>query len=123
MADPFQKVMRNWNALLREIAAANEPAMREVAQRAFDRSQELVPVQTGKLKQSGFVASERTGSGAKAVVGYAKDGQPDYAIDVHEDLQVAHPTGRSKYLQTAVNETLNSVLEDYARSIKAKTRL
>ena len=123
MADPFQKVMRNWNALLRDIAAANEPALKDVAQRAFNRSQELVPVQTGKLKQSGFVSSERSATGAKVAIGYAKDGDPDYAINVHEDLEVSHPTGQSKYLQTAVNETLHNVLDDYAKSVKAKTRL
>ena len=54
----------------------------------------------------------------------AKNGDPDYAILVHEDLQARHDSGQAKFLQTAVLERSNSaVVDDFARTLKAKTKL
>ena len=53
------------------------------------KSQEIVPVQFGTLKASGFTRNiGDEGSGADIVVGYGAD--VDYAVFVHEDLTKAH---------------------------------
>ena len=82
MAKTLKGVMTEFAALQRELATASEASLREVAEPVLKRSQELVPVDTGRLRDSGFIATERTPNGARAVVGYARDGDPDYAITV-----------------------------------------
>ncbi len=69
----------------------------------FEESQRLVPVDSGKLKASGFVETRRTSTGTVAAIGYARFGKPGYAAFVHERLDVFHraPT-QAKFLETAV---------------------
>ncbi len=75
----------------------------------FDRSQELVPVDTGKLKRSGFIETQteyRSGR-VRAAIGYGKHGSPHYAAFVHEMVNIPHAKGtQAKFLETAVNEKL-----------------
>ncbi len=79
---------------------------------AFERSQELVPVLTGKLKHSGFLESDVTRSGnARAILGYGRFGVPHYAAFVHEMLHIRRAPGKSaKYLEYAVNEKADLIL-------------
>jgi hypothetical protein len=69
----------------------------------FEESQRLVPVDTGKLKVSGFVETRKTSTGAVAAIGYGRFGKPGYAAFVHERLDIAHraPT-QAKFLEVAV---------------------
>lgn len=95
----FKSVMANWKALQREVDAASAPALEEAAQRIFDRSQELVPVATGRLKASGKIESHKTSGGTVVTISYGEGG-PDYAGNVHEDLKffttMAKPNSLSK---------------------------
>jgi hypothetical protein len=72
----------------------------EVMQEVFDESQELVPVDTGSLKDSGiFISAQDKGNGVEASISYG-NALVTYAIDVHEDLQVFHePPTQAKYLE------------------------
>jgi len=73
----------------------------------LERSQELVPVDTGKLKRSAFITVTQSVSGPVAVIGYARYGQPHYAAFVHEMLHIPHQKGKSaKFLEIAVNEKI-----------------
>jgi hypothetical protein len=81
------------------------PSVVEYAlQPAFDKSQEYVPHKTGRLKNSGYLKAERVGNDTQAEIGYGKNGDPDYAILVHE-LPKFHPAPtRWKYLQQALQD-------------------
>lgn len=76
----------------------------------FDTSQALVPVDTGRLKRSGFLETRKGPRGVSASVGYAKGGRPDYAVLVHERLDFIHkdPT-QAKFLEEAVNRHVNEI--------------
>jgi hypothetical protein len=81
------------------------------AQKVYDRSQVLVPVETGALKASGKVVEfgAPVGRGMETVgVMVQYGGGPEtsqYAVIVHEDLEAHHePPTQAKYLQTAVDE-------------------
>ena len=116
MADTFKTIINNWKALQRKVENANEPALREAGERILARSQELVPVDTGELKKSGRVRSERTGLGAKVHIEYTAP----HALDEHEDLSQFHDDGQAKFLEQAAFENLGEVKNDYAKSVKAK---
>ena len=118
----FKSVLANWKSFQREVEAASAPALEDAAQVIFDRSQELVPVATGRLKASGKIESKKTSNGAVATISYGEGG-PDYAVNVHEDLQVFHDDGQAKFLEHAVFENMKMMPEEYGRALKRKTRL
>ncbi len=73
----------------------------------FEESQRLVPVDTGRLKRSGFIVVRRVAGGSQAAIGYGKFGRPFYTAFVHENLNVRHaqPT-QAKFLEAAVQKKL-----------------
>jgi hypothetical protein len=108
--DELERVIQQ---VARKVGFATPDAIVYALQPIFDRSQELVPVDTGKLKRSGFLKTDREyrSGRVRAQVGYAQHGQPHYAAFVHEMLHIPHhsPAGASaKFLEIAVNEKLGS---------------
>ncbi len=76
----------------------------------MERSQELVPVFTGKLKRSAFLVedTESRSGVVRVLMGYARFGRPHYAAFVHERTDIGHAKGKqAKFLETAVNEKLH----------------
>lgn len=69
------------------------------AEKVMAASKELVPVDTGFLRASGHVdLPVVSGSRVSVAMGY----NADYAVHVHEDLTVHHPSGQAKYLERAI---------------------
>jgi hypothetical protein len=91
--------------VLEKVENATPEGLRYAVQPIFDRSQELVPVDTGKLRDSGYIEVTSTARGSRVVVGYAKAGDPHYAVYVHENLYAKHlpPTG-ARFLYGAFEE-------------------
>lgn len=90
----------------------------------FDLSQELVPVDTGDLKASGFIETRDTASGPSVFVGYGRFGKPFYAGFVHERLDLRHAAGKqAKFLEAAVNERLGDFTRRVALYIQRETGL
>lgn len=104
---------------LDKVGVFAEAGLMEVGKRIYDRSQTLVPVDTGKLKKSGYVEKRKTDDGSKMVaVGYAKDNDPPYAVYVHELGNKHAPPTQWKFLQTAGNEVAQDVASIVAEAIK-----
>lgn len=115
----MQQILDNAKDVIQAIEGNSPAALIYAVQPIYDESQELVPVDTGKLKDSGFVEVRSTTRGATAVVGYAKGGDPDYAVWVHEHLEVHHePPTQAKFLEEAVNRHIEEVPERYAYFVK-----
>lgn len=66
-------------------------------------SQELVPVDTGLLHDSGQVSVTGKGYETLVEVAYGSSGAY-YAIYVHEDMNVYHPNGQAKFLEQPARE-------------------
>lgn len=98
------KIMDNFVKGIKNVSAqAIYVGMEEI----LKRSQELVPVDTGRLKRSAFREIRAGADGPYAVMGYAKHGNPHYAAFVHEMLHIPHAKGKSaKFLERAVQERL-----------------
>lgn len=92
-------------ARLLKAAAGSVPilaqAVYETASEIFNESQELVPVQFGTLRSSGFVSTpEISGGDVEVQIGYG-GAASEYAVIVHEDLTMQHPRGgQAKYLES-----------------------
>ena len=68
---------------------------------------QMVPVDTGQLRRSGYVAPEDIIHEGVVEVGFGTD----YAVYVHENVSAAHVTGEARFLQKAVYAVQNTALE------------
>lgn len=109
----FEEASRVVEVFGGKVAQAAAGAALEEAQLEFEMTQELVPVDTEQLKRSGRVEpTEVEGSVIAASIAYGgpagsgptQTEDVDYAIAVHEDLEVFHPHGQAKYVETVVRE-------------------
>ena len=66
----------------------------EVIGVVFEQSQNLVPVNTGALKESGQIIEDPNGN----FISYGSE-IVNYAVEVHENLTDFHPHGQAKYLE------------------------
>lgn len=83
-------------------------------QPAFEESQRLVPVRTGRLKRSGFLEVRKVSSGAQAAMGYGRYGRPPYAAFVHERVDIPHAGDTSaKFLTIAIANKI----DDFRRRV------
>lgn len=108
IADNMRTVVRHIENVLPEaIKYGLEPILIE--------SQRLVPVDTGKLKRSGFIETRKTAAGTAAAIGYGRYGRPTYAAFVHENLALRHaPPTQAKFLEVAVN----TKIDDFRRRVE-----
>lgn len=97
--------------IINKIKDATPEALEYALEPMFDKSWTYTPVDTGELKLSGYLQAEQGPKGATAVIGYAADGKPGYAVFVHEMVGYKHeaPT-RAKFLELAMYEHLDEVL-------------
>lgn len=78
-------------------------------------SQKKVPVDTGRLRSTGYVAPPQEGEDSPTVeIGYGTD----YGIYVHERTEVRHTTGEAKFLEKAVNEAM----QGFGRRLLGRTQ-
>lgn len=85
--------------------------MMAALQPAYDKSQIYVPVDTGALKESGYLVAEHERGRVNVEIGYGRNGDPEYAVIVHEmPTPHAAPT-RDKFLQAAIDEHYNEILQ------------
>jgi hypothetical protein len=65
------------------------------------------PTKTGTLRASGYLEIQRFRGQPRVEMGFARGGTPEYAILVHENLNMQHaPPTRAKFLETAIDEDL-----------------
>lgn len=84
--------------------------MEDVLTPAFELSKVYCPKLTGDLVNSAFLEVVGGKKDPRVVMGYAKGGNPRYAVLQHENLEFRHeaPT-QAKFLERAVNESLDEM--------------
>jgi len=79
--------------------AAVKEALIEEAMEIFAKSQKQVPVDTGRLRDSGIVGEGQHGD---VTIAYGTD----YALPVHERTEVKHTVGKAKFLEDPFLEAI-----------------
>lgn len=104
-------LMTGLNKIINQFDDVSAEIILEAMQPTFEKSQEYCPVQTGALKESGYLEITDFRGVDRVEIGYAKGGEPRYAVVVHEDVETPHafPT-RSKFLQAAMEEDESAML-------------
>ncbi len=93
-------------------------ALYQEAELVMGKSKEMCPVDTGTLRDSGYVKPpETTADKVSVEMGYGGAAQ-EYAIYVHENLNANHPVGEAKFLEKPVNEVKPQLANNLARRIR-----
>lgn len=105
-----EEAMASYERLADEFDAAVAQAVFLEANDIMNRSQELVPVDTGTLKSSGSVEPPDISPGHVVVrLGYG-GAASEYAVVVHENLDAYHaPPTQAKYLEQPAMEALEGM--------------
>lgn len=92
-------------------------AIYQEAQIEMTESKRRVPIDTGVLRASGFVAPpERNGNHISVTLSYG--GAADhYAIVQHENLEFHHKHGQAKYLESVLNESRSYMAARIAKRV------
>jgi len=120
--ESIRSVRKQVSAALRSVKNALPAAAEMAMQPIFDESQRLVPVLTGELKESGFLEVSGELGTVRVSIGYARGGKPDYAVFVHEMVDLKHkaPT-QAKFLQQPLEEQIDEIAPRMAAAMKALT--
>lgn len=103
-------IEENLRNVVKALEDVTPGALKYGLQPIFEESQRLVPVDTGRLKRSGFLEVDKVKSGARASMGYARGGRPGYAVYVHEIPTYYHRTPTQyKFLEEAVDRKIGEL--------------
>jgi hypothetical protein len=92
-------------------------AIYQEAQIEMTESKRRVPVDTGVLRASGFVAPpERNGNHISVTLSYG-GAADNYAVIQHENLEFHHKHGQAKYLESVLNESRQYMAARIARRV------
>lgn len=118
----FDRVLQNYEDLVKGLREVTPEVLYEALEPTFELSQKYVPVDTGKLKASGFLEMDQNPRNPRVVMGYGRGGDPTYAASVHERVDYRHkdPT-KAKYLLTAIEEDANEIQQRIIRGYKQAT--
>lgn len=110
MRQQSKGIVENYRKVVAQIERLSPEIIEDALAPAFRLSQRYVPVKSGRLKASGYLESGEVNGIPVVEIGYAKGGNPPYAVPVHEKQEVRHaPPTRAKFLQEALQQTNNIV--------------
>lgn len=110
----MESIERKLAAIIEKLRAQDLPdALIEALEPTYEKALDYTPVDTGRLLKSGYLEKAPEGRKRPRVeLGFAKGGDPYYAVYVHELTQNYHraPT-RAKFLQSALEEDVGEFEE------------
>ncbi len=108
----MKSVEESYTRLIEMLRADTPKAIKQMLRPVYDRSQELVPIDTGVLKRSGYLEVVTRRGQYAGEVGYGRGGNPPYAVLVHENLDAQHaPPTQAKFLEQAADEHISDMLD------------
>ena len=122
LRDQMKRVEENLSAVINQLEGVTAEVLEDALRPTFEKALSFTPVDTGDLKASGFLITRDSQKRVQAEMGFGKGGKPDYALRVHEDLNLNHkaPT-KAKFLQAAVEEDIDKMAGRLVTAYKEKT--
>lgn len=101
----FDRALANIDAAIENLRAKAVIALYQEAEIEMTEAKRRTPVDTGALRDSGFVEpAEEDFGGVSVRLGFGGASAP-YAIYVHENLEAIHPVGEAKFLESTILES------------------
>jgi hypothetical protein len=99
------------NKAFNQIEEAAAPIIMDALQPTKELAEYYCPKKTGDLVNSSYLEVTSFRGRPRVELGFAKGGSPSYGVYVHEMVEYHHsPPTRSKFLQSAVYEDLDNVM-------------
>lgn len=109
MIEGMRKIESTLLDIFNQFEDITPEVMIEALEPTFQKTQERVPVKTGKLKRSGYLKATGTGKTPRVEMGYGYGGLPPYASIVHEIPYAHTPPTSWKYLQGPILEDKETI--------------
>lgn len=108
------------NDFVKGVNEITPEVLADAMEETFGKALEYTPVDSGKLRESGYLETRSYHGRHIVAIGFGKGGKPSYAIYVHE-LPYAHeaPT-RSKFLEAALDEDYYAILNKIPRLMRER---
>jgi hypothetical protein len=115
------QVIRNYEGIIKQLHDVTPDAVKNALEPVFNKSLEYVPYKSGVLSESAILEVEGTPGNVRGSITYGNH-SAWYAALVHEFVWLSHnPPTRAKYLQSALEEEIDSFLTslavDYASAL------
>lgn len=112
----MQAITASIKAIISDIEGVTADILYDALQPTLELAVEYCPKKTGALAESAYMDKSTYPGGARVVLGFAKGGDPEYGILVHELTNLHHePPTRSKFLLAAIEEDAAGI---YARILR-----
>lgn len=114
------EIMQGLEEFVEDIHEGAADILADALEPTFGKAIEYCPEDTGALRDSAYLETEKFRGRASCQIGFGRGGQPDYAVIVHE-LPYAHePPTRSKFLQSALDEDYYQILNRVPRLLRER---
>lgn len=118
----MRAIILELNRRINNISKLTPLALEEAMTPTFAKAIAYTPVDTGKLRSSGYMITKQGDKGPEVEIGFGKGANPPYAAYVHEMTDIPHaaPT-RAKFLQSAIEEDIDIIPKRIAAALRRLT--
>ena len=117
MALEFQdNLTKNVKLHLSKLNKKIDGVLLDSAKKIIIDSKDMTPVDTGFLRKSHYRKMQRNSQERTVEVGLTAY----YATTVHERVDIPHRVGRSKFLETSINQNLPEIKKSMIEALKVK---
>jgi hypothetical protein len=110
----LQKILRNLDKAQDDVKHAVAAGVYQMGFSILGKAQKLTPVDVGRLRASAYASPPKSIDKPEVEIGFGTD----YALAVHERVEVFHEVGQPLFLKRAVDEARPR----YTRSLATKAR-
>ena len=114
----IRQLEKKFTEKVNDIKLASSEGLVEAGKYLLDLSQPLVPVDTGRLKDSGKVIQENNNTVYVTYEAFNPENGYEYAPIQHEVLDFHHNIGQAKYLEEPFATNINLLVEITAGKVK-----
>lgn len=114
----IRQLEKKFTEKVNDIKLASSEGLVEAGKYLLDLSQPLVPVDTGRLKDSGKVIQENNNTIYVTYEAFNPENGYEYAPIQHEVLDFHHNIGQAKYLEEPFATNINLLVEITAGKVK-----
>ena len=116
----LDEALKNLHNLFGKSPVALEKSLTKVSNHILAEAIQICPVKEGTLRRSGKVTNLKT---TFLEVSNEIRFDTDYAVYVHERLDLHHPVGQAKFLETALNATAPDLAKEVATGYRSELKL
>jgi hypothetical protein len=110
----IDEVLKNLNQEIRKINGDTSKGLSAAALMVKGRAMVKTPVDTSSLQKSFFTRLDRSENKPSVLIANSAA----YAPFVHENLEVKHETGEAKFLENAIKESKQDIINTIKRHLK-----